>query len=217
MRRVTRRRILYATGATGAIGLTGFATASEDEDEHDETDHGEHHDDDHDHHEGHGEHIDFDEDSEFNEADVMFMQGMIPHHEQAIEMAELIPGRSDSRELCELGPEIIDVQQAEIEQLHEWLSEAGVDDPEEHEMDHEEMDGMLTEEDFQELRESEGREFDCLFAEHMIVHHDGAIMMSEHVLEEGASERVADLADEIIDVQQEEIEMMECWKDRWNC
>ncbi|ELY57182.1 hypothetical protein C491_11793 [Natronococcus amylolyticus DSM 10524] len=217
MRRVTRRRILYATGATGAIGLTGFATASEDEDEHDGTDHGEHHDDDHDHHEEHGEHIDFDEDSEFNEADVMFMQGMIPHHEQAIEMAELIPGRSDSRELCELGPEIIDVQQAEIEQLHEWLREAGVDDPEEHEMDHEEMDGMLTEEDFQELRESEGQEFDCLFAEHMIVHHDGAIMMSEHVLEEGASERVADLADEIIDVQQEEIEMMECWKDRWNC
>lgn len=217
MRRVTRRRILYATGATGAIGLTGFATASEDEDGHSETDHGEHHDDGHDHHEEHGEHIDFDEDSEFNEADVMFMQGMIPHHEQAIEMAELIPGRSDSRELCELGPEIIDVQQAEIEQLHEWLSEAGVDDPEEHEMDHEEMDGMLTEEDFQELRESEGREFDCLFAEHMIVHHDGAIMMSEHVLEEGASERVADLADEIIDVQQEEIEMMECWKDRWDC
>jgi uncharacterized protein (DUF305 family) len=217
MRRVTRRRILYATGATGAVGLAGFATASEDEHNGDGHEDHQDHDDDHDHDEEHEEHIDFDEDSEFNEADVMFMQGMIPHHEQAIKMAELIPGRSDSQELCDLGPEIIDVQQAEIEQLHEWLSEAGVDDPEEHEMDHEEMDGMLTEEDFQELRESEGQEFDCLFAEHMIAHHDGAIMMSEHVLEEGESGRVADLADEIIDVQQEEIEMMECWKDQWNC
>lgn len=217
MRRVTRRRILYATGATGAVGLAGFATASEDE--HNDDGHKEHHDHDgdHDHHEEHGEHIVLDEDSEFNGADVMFMQGMIPHHEQAIKMAELIPGRSDSQELCDFGPKIIDAQQAEIEQLHEWLSEAGVDDPEKQEMDHEEMDRMLTDEDFQEFRESKGQEFDCLFAEHMISHHEGAVLMSEHVLEVGESVRVAGLADDIIDTQQEEIEMMECWKDQWNC
>jgi uncharacterized protein (DUF305 family) len=145
------------------------------------------------------------------------MQGMIPHHEQAIEMAELVPGRTNSQELCDLGPEIIDVQQAEIEQLHEWLDEAGVDDPDDHDMDHEEMGGMLTDDDFQELRESEGQEFDCLFAAHMIAHHEGAITISDDVLEDGESQRVADLAEEIIEVQRAEIEMMECWQDRWNC
>jgi uncharacterized protein (DUF305 family) len=213
MRRPTRRRILYAAGATGAAGLAGFATASEDG--HDGDYHEEH--DDHDHHEEHGEHADFDEDSSFNEADVLFMQGMIPHHEQAIEMAELVPGRTDNQELCALGPEIIDVQQAEIEELHEWLDEAGVDDPDGHDMDHEEMDGMLTADDFQELRELEGQEFDCLFAAQMIAHHEGAITMSEYVLEDGESQRVADLAAEIIDLQREEIEMMECWRAQWNC
>ncbi|GAA1337014.1 hypothetical protein GCM10009647_079770 [Streptomyces sanglieri] len=72
---------------------------------------------------------------------------------------------------------------------------------------------MITHNDRRELRRAENEEFDCLFAEHMIRHYEGAVAMSEYVFEEGESERVASLAEEIIDVQQEEIELMEEWQD----
>ncbi|MDG5818557.1 DUF305 domain-containing protein [Natronococcus sp. A-GB7] len=223
MRRTTRRRVLAVTGATTA-GLAGLATADDhgDDENHDhdgETDDHEHHDDDHEHHdddhEHHNDDHEYHDDGEFNDADVAFMQGMIPHHEQAIEMAELVPDRTDSRRLCDLAPEIIEVQEAEIEQLQEWLEEAGADAGGDH--DHDEMEGMLSDEELTELREAEGQEFDCLFAEQMIFHHEGAIEMAEDVLEGGRAERVADLAEEIIAVQREEIEMMECWRDDWGC
>ncbi len=211
--------MLSVTGATTA-GIAGLATADDHDENHDhdseaDDDDHEHHDDDHEHHDDNHEH--HDDDGEFNDADVAFMQGMIPHHEQAIEMAELVPDRTDSRRLCDLAPEIIKVQEAEIEQLREWLEEAGADAGGDHDHDHDEMEGMLSEEELTELREAEGREFDCLFAEHMIFHHEGAIEMSEDVLEDGRAKRVTDLADEIIAVQREEIEMMECWRDDWGC
>ncbi|MFU8867026.1 DUF305 domain-containing protein [Natronococcus sp.] len=220
MRRTTRRRLLFATGATTA-GLAGLATADDhgdhgaddgDHEHDDEADDYEHHD------EGdHHDEVDHHDDAEgpFNDADVAFMQGMIPHHEQAIEMAKLVPDRTDSRRLCDLAPEIIEVQEAEIEQLREWLEEAGADAHGDHA--HDEMEGMLSEEELTELGEAEGREFDCLFAEHMIFHHEGAIEMAEDVLEDGRAQRVTDLAKEIIEVQREEIEMMECWRDDWAC
>lgn len=221
MQRTTRRRVLSLAGATGAVGLAGFG-AAEDDDRDDHDSEGDPDDDgdsdnggDPDDYSADDENGDDHVDSEFNDADVAFMRGMIPHHEQAIEMAELVPERAESRRLCELAPEIIEVQEAEIEQLRDWLEDAGADphaDP-----DHDEMEGMLSDEELRALREAEGRAFDCLFADHMIVHHEGAIEMAEDVLEDGRAERVADLADEIIEVQREEIEMMECWRDDWGC
>lgn len=208
-RESTRRRVLYVTGVTSLLGIGGTVTGDEE------------HDDDGGHGGENGDHDEGDHDTEgdyespFNHADVEFMQMMIPHHEQAIEMARLIPGRTDQQELCDLGPEIIEVQEAEIEQLQGWLEEAGAD--EEHEMDHGEMDGMLTDDEFQELQCAEGQTFDCLFVQHMIHHHEGAIEMAEDVLEDGSAERIADLAEDVIDVQQAEIEEMEAWQDEWGC
>ncbi len=75
MRSTTRRRVLYLAGATATVGLTGFATAN-DHDEDEDYNHSED--------EEHNEGDDADTDSEFNDADVMFMQGMIPHHEQVM-------------------------------------------------------------------------------------------------------------------------------------
>lgn len=219
MTRSTRRRFLALASATTVTGLSGYSVASE----HNEEEHAdEHDDDDHDgHEEGEGdEHEDHEHDEEyeagFNHADVEFMRMMIPHHEQAIVMAEMIPGRTDRTELCRLGPEIIEVQREEIETMEEWLHEAGAD-PHAHDMDHEEMDGMLTEEELQELRCAEGQEFDCLFVDGMIHHHEGAIEMAEDVLEDGQKERIAELAGEIIELQREEIRMMEEWQDEWGC
>ena len=206
--------------------MAGYSVASDHDDDdhadehHDDGDHGDH--DDHDE-DGHGDDHEEDEeyDGEFNHADVMFMQMMIPHHEQAIRMAELIPGRTDRQELCNLGPEIIEVQEEEIELMHDWLEDAGVD-PGDHEMDHgdmdhDEMEGMMTDEEMQELRCLDGQEFDCLFVEHMIHHHEGAIMMAEDVLQDGQADRVLDLAEDVIEVQEEEIGMMEDWQDEWGC
>jgi uncharacterized protein (DUF305 family) len=201
----TRRRFVYALGVAGTVGFVGHGAADE---------HG--HDDERDDHDDHEEHEhDEDPDGEFNHADVEFMRMMIVHHEQAIEMAELIPERTDRRELRELGPEIIDVQEEEIELMHEWLGEAGA--APDHDMDHDEMDGMLSEEELQDLRCAEDEEFDCLFVEGMIHHHEGAIEMSEDVLEEGQADRVAELAEDVIDVQKAEIEMMEGWRADWGC
>ena len=76
---------------------------------------------------------------------------------------------------------------------------------------------MMTHDDRRELRRAENEEFDCLFADHMIRHHDGAVAMSEYVLDEGESERIADLAEGIIDAQQAEIELMEEWRNEWGC
>lgn len=219
-----RRRFLYLLGATSAVSFAGYSAADEHGGDHADHDQNEEQDRD-DHDEGHQEH-DEEYDGEFNHADVMFMQMMIPHHEQAIETAELIPGRTDQQELCDLGPEIIEVQEEEIELMHEWLDDAGVD-PEDHEMDHDaddmdgmdhdEMEGMMTDEEMQELRGLEGEEFDCLFIEHMIHHHEGAILMADDVLEDGQADRVLELAEDVIEVQEAEIELMEGWLQEWDC
>lgn len=209
-----RRRFLYALGATSTVGFVGYSAA----DDHDGYDDHKHRDD-HDH--GDHEHDNHDENGEFNHADVMFMEMMIPHHEQAIKMAELIPGRTDREALRDLGPEIIEVQKAEIEQMHDWLADAGADsDHADHDMDgmdHDEMEGMMTDEEMQELRCLNDQAFDCLFVDHMIHHHEGAITMAEDVLDDGQADRVLDLAEEIIEVQEAEIEMMEGWQDDWGC
>ncbi|WP_255192614.1 DUF305 domain-containing protein [Natronobeatus ordinarius] len=191
------------------------------------------------------------DDEEFNAVDIMFVRMMIPHHEGAIQMAELIPARTDREELLDIRMGIIEEQEAEIDLMCDLLDEAEVTGCDEvggmlpHEMggmmrgdgmgdgmhddgmgdgmhpdEMEEMmprEHMMTHDDRRELRRAENEEFDCLFAEHMIRHHEGAVVMSEYVLDDGASERVADLAEGIIDAQQEELELMEEWQDDWDC
>jgi uncharacterized protein (DUF305 family) len=156
--------------------------------------------------------------SEANQADIEFVQGMIPHHEGAIEKAELVEGRTDRQELIELADEIIEVQDEEISQLRGMLDRMGADemamDDDMGDMDHGDM-GMMDEADIEELRELEGDEFDRRFMEAMIVHHEGAIDMAERVLAEGQDEEVADLAAAVITAQEAEIEQMERWLDEW--
>jgi uncharacterized protein (DUF305 family) len=195
--------------------------------------------------------IAFAQDDEFNNVDIMFMRMMIPHHEEAIQMAELSPERTDREELLDLRTEIIEEQEAEIDLMCDLLGDAGEAGCDEvggmgpHEMgdmwrgngmgdgmhgdgmrdgmhpdEIEEMmprEHMRRHDDRRELRRAEDQEFDCLFTEHMIRHHEGAVAMSEYVLDEGESERVADLAEEIIESQQEEIELMEEWQGDWGC
>ena len=139
--------------------------------------------------------------SEFSPTDIAFAEMMIPHHQQAIEMSEIALLNTTNPEVLQLAQEIKDAQSPEIDLMESWAgvkvtSHAGHT-----------MDGMLSEDELNELREAKGADFDALFLKRMIKHHEGAIEMAQDVL---ASENkvVADLGSSIIAAQKSEIAKM---------
>jgi uncharacterized protein (DUF305 family) len=112
-------------------------------------------------------------------ADVRFMQGMIAHHAQALEMAALIPSRSTTEQMRLLGERIDVSQRDEINAIRSWLRKRGeaVPDSTSPHAGHERMPGMLTAEEMARLAAAHGTEFDRLFLEFMIHHHEGALTM----------------------------------------
>jgi uncharacterized protein (DUF305 family) len=151
--------------------------------------------------------------AEFSEADVFFAQHMIPHHEQAIEMAEIAldPAIGANDAVRALAEEIEGAQDAEIDLMTQWLTSWGepveMDMTDDHSM--ESMQGMMTVEQMDELAAATSTEFDTLWLAMMIEHHRGAITMAQDVLAEGTNPDVAVLAGEIIAAQQAEIAEME--------
>lgn len=147
------------------------------------------------------------------DADIHFLQMMIPHHEQALTMSQLAATNGASPEVLALATQIADAQGPEIEQMKAWLVEAGEpleggdhgDMGAHHDMA---MDGMLTEDELAALEQAKGPDFDRLFLTGMIGHHEGAIIMAEHVKSAGDDPRVATLADAIITAQKAEIAQM---------
>jgi uncharacterized protein (DUF305 family) len=117
---------------------------------------------------------------EFTGADVRFMQGMIGHHEQAVEMVALVPSRTNREDMKKLALRI-DVSQAdEIKMMQHWLAARHQEVPGPHAMHMHGatlMPGMLTAEEMTRLGEAKGDEFDRLFLEGMIKHHAGALTM----------------------------------------
>lgn len=153
---------------------------------------------------------------ERNEADVTFVQGMIPHHRQAVEMAELAAVRSENPEVVDLAARIGGGQQPEIEQMVGMLQEWGAEVPAAdgamegmQGMDHVGMSGMMTPEQMQGLEQASGSAFDRMFLLMMTEHHRGAIEMAQIELREGADPETLALAQEIIDIQRAEITEME--------
>ncbi len=125
------------------------------------------------------------------EADVRFMQDMIPHHHQALVMSRLVPERTNRNELIEVAERIETSQSDEIEFMKGWLAARGehVPDPTAHAAMHmhHTMTGMATPEQMAELEGAEGAEFDRMFLELMIEHHKGALTMVEDLLEQSGS------------------------------
>lgn len=152
-------------------------------------------------------------DVELNGADIEFAQGMIAHHEQAVEMAEIAldPNVGASVAVVDLATRVQAAQEPEIEQMTAWLTAAGepvtMDMSGGHDMS--DMDGMMSADDMDALAAATGTEFDTMWAEMMIEHHDGAISQSETVKESGSNPDVLALADQIIAVQQAEIAEMQ--------
>ena len=133
-------------------------------------------------------------------ADVVFMQGMIHHHAQALWMTSLVRKRS-AAELRLLAKRMDITQTSEIEQMQRWLRERGQAVPELHRVHHHAhgvgagtmMPGMLTEKQLQRLERARGRAFDELFLTSMIHHHEGALtMVRELYAANGGTEPEAD-------------------------
>lgn len=115
------------------------------------------------------------QDSDLSSADIMFLQMMIPHHQQAIEMSEIAATNSQNSQLLALAKEIAADQGSEIVMMKNWLANAGASEEGDH-MGHD-MSGMLSDADLVKLKSSTGKEFDKLWLQGMTGHHDGAIDM----------------------------------------
>ena len=147
--------------------------------------------------------------AEFNAADEMFVTMMIPHHQQAIDMADIVLAKTDvAPHVTALAQQIKDAQGPEIETMRGWLQDWGVDyDDSMGGMGH--GDGMMSDDDMTALEDASGPEAGRLFLEQMIVHHQGAIEMAEMALESAQNPDVTALATQVIEDQTAEIATMQ--------
>ncbi|ODA71341.1 DUF305 domain-containing protein [Streptomyces sp. AVP053U2] len=132
-----------------------------------------------------------------NDQDVSFAQDMIPHHQQALQMAEMAATRASSAEVEDLASRIEKAQDPEIETMSGWLESWGKDVP-----------GMMDTEDMDELMKASGKGFDTMFLTMMVEHHEGAVEMATTEKDEGRYGPAKKLAGDIITAQNAEIEEM---------
>jgi uncharacterized protein (DUF305 family) len=132
----------------------------------------------------------------FTPADVRFMQGMIGHHAQAIDMTALVPAHASSDAIRKLAQRIEISQADEIKMMREWLTRRGQKLPDEH-AHHAPgaplMPGMLTAEEMARLAQAKGPEFDRLFLEFMIKHHEGALTMVQDLFAQPGAGQESDV------------------------
>jgi uncharacterized protein (DUF305 family) len=148
-------------------------------------------------------------------ADVVFVEMMIPHHEQALEMAALAPGRAADPRVAALAERIAAAQGPEIAVMRAWLERL---DPAlaghagkhggDHGGGHASMPGMATPEQLTALAAASGPAFDALFLDLMTVHHEGALAMAQEVRATGTDLAVGEMAQNVVADQSAEIERM---------
>jgi len=152
-------------------------------------------------------------DGDQNSADIMFVEMMIPHHEQAVEMSELILAKDGvDPEVVALAEQIRAAQDPEIDLMEQWLDDWGLPSMSGMEgMDHGGMGGMagmMSDEQMAELEAADGATGATLFLELMIEHHVGAVEMADDVIDDGRDADVRVLAEQIIVSQTAEIATM---------
>ncbi|MFF2568521.1 DUF305 domain-containing protein [Streptomyces sp. NPDC058084] len=148
----------------------------------------------------------------FNDADVMFAQMMIPHHEQALEMAELADGRAADPEIKRLVAAIEKAQDPEIRKMRSWLKAWGR--PESAGHGGHGMPGMMSDTEMKDLAARKGKAFDRRFAELMIAHHEGAVAMARTEQKDGADGAAKQVADDVVRTQDAEIAQLRKILDR---
>ncbi len=148
-----------------------------------------------------------------NEADVTFASEMIPHHAQAIQMADMALA-SDGTTLTELAEQIKAAQAPEITTMSQWLTGWGENVPDDSgmgsmDMDSMDMGSMMSQEDMDSLMQMQGGGFDAMWLKMMIEHHEGAIEMAQTEVADGQYPDAKALAEQIITAQQAQIEQMQ--------
>lgn len=146
-------------------------------------------------------------------ADVKFMQGMIAHHAQALEMTDLLRTRTRSEDMRKLALRIELSQSDEIEMMKDWLTARGeaLPDTHAHHAHGALMPGMLTQEEMARLASADDTEFDRLFLEYMIRHHEGALVMVRELFAQPGAGQEAEIfafASDVDADQRMEIERM---------
>ncbi|WP_026401539.1 DUF305 domain-containing protein [Actinomadura rifamycini] len=147
-------------------------------------------------------------------AEVRFVQMMIPHHAQALEMSGLAPSRASDERVRSLASRIEAAQKVEIDAMRSWLDENPEAVLKAHGDGHGgrhtagNMAGMATPRQLERLRGSTGAAFDELFLQLMITHHQGAITMVDDVLDKGTDVTVQEMARDVQSTQAAEIERM---------
>lgn len=150
-----------------------------------------------------------------NEQDVKFAQDMIGHHQQALDMAAMVPSKSTNPKVTDLGKRIAAAQGPEIKKMTEWLTKWGAAPAStsmpgmDHGTGHGSMPGMMTAEEMAKLNGAIGAEFDRMWLDMMIRHHQGAVEMAKAEQEKGASADAKKLAQDIIAAQLAEITEMQ--------
>ncbi|WP_328779612.1 DUF305 domain-containing protein [Streptomyces canus] len=147
-----------------------------------------------------------------NAQDVSFAQGMIPHHQQAIEMAELADGRAASTQVKDLAARVEKAQGPEITTMTGWLKAWDEKVPESMPgMDHSGMDGMagmMDSADMGKLKKASGKDFDSMFLTMMVEHHEGAVEMATTEKAKGEYKAATAMAGDIVTAQNAEISEM---------
>ena len=152
----------------------------------------------------------------FNDADVTFAQSMIPHHQQAVEMAKMAQMHASTPEVKELADQIEAAQGPEIATMTDWLKAWGEDVPTgsgdmggmDHDMGSGDMPGMMSEDDMKKLDAATGAEFDRMFLTMMSDHHAGAIEMAKTEQSDGQNPDAVALAKKIETDQAAELAQM---------
>ncbi|GIU81668.1 MAG: hypothetical protein KatS3mg006_0732 [Pyrinomonadaceae bacterium] len=172
----------------------------------------------HDSHTKHGSVHSSDPDAERAPYDLQFIDTMIHHHEGALEMAEVVLKKSTNEELRKFAEKIIEDQKKEIEQMKSWREAWYANKPRAINM---EMPGMkdsmkmMTDGRMEQMEKRSGKEFDLMFLDLMIEHHEGAVTMSQEALQKAERQEIKTLAEQIIKAQQQEIKQMQEWKEKW--
>lgn len=159
--------------------------------------------------------------AEHNDADVMFAQMMIPHHQQAVEMSEMLLAKDDvPAEVAAFAQKVIDAQGPEIERMNAMLTAWGQDSVDTdgmdgmEGMDHGGMSGMMSEEDMTALDQAQGTEAARLYLEQMTAHHKGAVDMAKDEAKDGQNPQAVQLAEQVIADQEAEITEMQQMLDK---
>jgi len=159
---------------------------------------------------------DHQQDAPLNDADVDFVTKMIPHHQQAVVLTGLVPDRTANDQVRAIADRISVAQDAEVTMMNVWLTDRGKapvgaygrPGGHPHGTDQASMPGMATQQQIDALAAASGADFDRLFLDLMIAHHEGALAMAGAALANGVDTRAQEMAQDVVTGQTAEIERM---------